>query len=571
MSREILGVIFTFLLTVLLAIPIGKYISDVFLGKKTLLDFLEPVEKLIFRACQIDPNKPMDWKEFLKSMLTINLIWFIYGFILLCFQGRLPLNPDNNPDQSPHLAFNTVISFLSNCNWQSYAGETGVTYLTQLFVITFLQFVSAATGFAAVVAVFNSFKYKTLNHVGNFWSYFLKSITRILIPLSIIVSIILVFNGTPAGFAGKDSIVTLEGDTVQVSRGPAAGMIAIKQLGTNGGGWFGANSAHPFENPNYLTNIVENISIILLPMAIVFAFGFFTGRKKLAMIIFGVMAFMFVIFSCISIYCEVKGNPEIARLGINQQQGNMEGKEVRIGSAATAYWSVVTTATSNGSVDGMHDSLMPISGAIAMLGMMINAIFGGIGAGFLNYYLYIIIAVFISGLMVGRTPELIGHKVETREIKIAALVTLLSPLLIVGGTAIATYLYVNYPHLGWDTEPSKWLNNPGPHGFSEMLYAFVSSNADNGSAFAGLNANNIFWNIALAMVILLGRFIPIIGPVAIAGLLSQKKYIPESSGTLKIDTITFGLMTLSVIIIITVLSYLPLLFLGPIIEYLSIH
>jgi K+-transporting ATPase ATPase A chain len=569
MNTELLGVLVMFLLSVLLAIPLGKYIANVFKGEKTFTDFMNPLEQLIYRIGGIKPDEGMNWKQFLKAMLTINLLWFVYAFFVLIFQDKLPLNPDSNAGQTPDLAFNTAISFLVNCNLQHYSGELGLTYFTQLFVVTFLQFVSAATGIAALVALFNGLKEKTTSHVGNFWSIFVKSITRILLPLATIVGILLAFNGTPASYDGKDTITTLQGDTVQVSRGPAAGMIAIKQLGTNGGGWFGANSAHPLENPNYFTNIVETISIILIPIALVFALGYYTNRKKLANVIFGVMTVLCVLFICINVYFEMKGNPAIDRMGI-RQTGSMEGKEVRLGAPATALWSVVTTSTSNGSVNGMHDSLTPISGGVVILDMMINSLYGGVGVGLLNYYIFIIVAVFISGLMVGRTPEFLGHKVEAREIKIASLVWLLTAFLVKGGTALAAYMVAHHPEMAWAVKPGAWLNNPSYHGFSEMLYEYTSANANNGSGFEGLGDNNIFWNVSTGIVLILSRFLPIIGPVAIAGLLANKKFIPESAGTLRTDTVTFGAMTLAVIVIVNALSFFPALVLGPIAEYFSL-
>ena len=571
MSTELTGIIVTFLLTVLLAYPLGKYISRVFSGEKTILNFMKPIEVFIYRICGIDPRKGMNWKEFLKAMLTINLLWFVYGFFMLLFQDKLPLNPDGNPGQTADLSFNSIISFVTNTNLQDYSGETGATYLTQLFVFTFLQFVSAATGIACLIALFNGLKEKSTNNLGNFWDIFVKSITRILLPLSIVVAIILAFSGTPASFDGKDTVITIQGDTVQVSRGPAAAMIAIKQIGTNGGGYFGANSAHPFESPTYFTNMVEAISIIVVSISLVFALGFYTKRKKFAYVVFGVMTFFFILFCLNNIYFETKGNPEISRLGIAQDIGSMEGKEIRFGSAATAYWSVATTSTSNGSVNGMHDSLMPLSGGVVMLDMMINALYGGVGVGLLNYFIYIIIAVFISGLMVGRTPELMGHKVEAREVKIAALVTLLSAFIIKGFTAVAAYYFVYHGNADWAVKPGAWLNNPGYHGFSEMLYQYTSSNANNGSGFEGIADNNPFWNITAGFAMILGRFIPIIGPIAIIGLMANKKYVPESAGTLKVDSITFGIMTIAVIVIITALSYFPPLVLGPISEHLSMH
>ncbi len=569
MNTELIGVIVTFLLTILLAFPLGKYIAKVFAGEKTFTDFMNPLERFIFRISGIDPNKEMTWKEFLKAMLTINMLWLFYAFFLLLNQAHLPLNPDGNPNMTPDLSFNTAISFLVNCNLQHYSGESGLTYLTQLFVITFLQFVSAATGIAGAVALFNGLKHKSTNNLGNFWSIFTKSITRILLPLCIVMAVILAFNGTPASFEGKDTITTLQGDTVQVSRGPAAGMIAIKHLGTNGGGWFGTNSAHPLENPNYLTCMLELIAQVLIPVALLFALGFYTRRKKFAYIIFGIMTIGLLLLVIPTIHWEMQGSPVLAKMGILQTTGAMEGKEIRFGAAITGYWSIVTTIISTGSVNSMHDSAMPLSGMMQMLGMLINSFYGGCGVGILNYFIYIIIAVFIGGLMVGRTPEFMGHKVEAREVKIAALVTLLSAFLIKGGTAFAAYYVVNHGDAAWAVQPSTWLNNPGNHGFSEMFYEYTSANANNGSGFEGLGDNNIFWNVTTGFVLLFGRFLPIIGPVAIIGLLANKKYIPESAGTLKVDSLTFGVLTFAIILIITALSYFPALVLGPIADYLG--
>ena len=559
-----------YLAMVALAIPLGKYIAKVFKGEHTWLDFMAPLEKFIFKLSGIDPNKEMNWKQHLKALLTINVLWLFYAFFCLLYQGHLPLNPDKNPDQTPDLAFNTALSFLTNTNLQDYSGESGATYFTQHFVFMFLHFCSAATGLAAMMVVFKAMKDKITDKLGNFWDFFLKSITRILLPLSVLVAIILAFNGTPTSYKGKDTVITLQGDTAHISRGPAAAMIAIKQVGTNGGGWFGVNSAHPFENPNYLTNMVENISIILIPIALVFALGFYLNKKKLAWVIFGVMTVGFLIAIFPSISAEVGGNPNIAHMGIAQPTGSMEGKEVRFGPAASAYWGITTTVTSNGSVNSMHDSMMPVSGLAQMFDMMINAFYGGVGVGFLNFYIFIIIAVFISGLMVGRTPEFMGRKIEAREMKIASLIALLHPFLILVGTALSSYILVHFASAAWATKPSAWLNNPGFHGFSEMLYQYTSSSANNGSGYAGLTANNIFWNVSTGVVIFLGRFLPIIGPVAIAGILANKKFVPSSAGTLKTDTATFGVMIFAVIFIIAALSFFPALTLGPIAEHFSI-
>jgi len=570
MNTEYIGVIFIYLATVALAIPLGKYIAKVFKGEKTWLDFFAPLERFIFRFSGIDTKREMNWKQHLKALLTINCLWLFYTFFCLLFQNHLPLNPDGNPDQTPDLAFNTAISFVTNTNLQDYSGETGATYYTQLFVFAFLHFVSAATGFAAMMIVFKAMKEKTTDKLGNFWDFFVKSITRVLLPISFVLAVILAFNGTPTGYKGKETLISLQGDTVHVSRGPAAGMIAIKQVGTNGGGWYGANSAHPLENPNYFTNIVENISIILIPIAIVFALGYYLNKKKLAWVIFGVMTVGFLMMVIPSIIAETGGNPAIAHLGVNQPGGSMEGKEVRFGPAASALWGVCTTVTSNGSVNAMHDSMMPVSGIAQLFDMMINAFYGGVGVGYLNFYIFIIIAVFISGLMVGRTPEFFGRKIEAREMKIASLIALLHPFLILVFTAVASYFLTHYPNINWAEKPSAWLNNPSFHGFSEMLYQFTSCSANNGSGYEGLADNSIFWNAAGGVVMFIARFMPIIGPVAIAGILANKKYIPESAGTLKTDTTTFGVMIFAVIIIVAALSFFPALTLGPIAEHFSL-
>lgn len=569
MNTELFGIVASFVITLVIAIPLGKYLAKMYAGEKVWTDFLKPIETGIFKLSGINPKEPMNWKQFLKAMMTINILWLVYGFFVLLYQDKLPLNPDGNPGQSADLAFNTIISFVVNCNLQHYSGETGATYLTQHFIFMFLHFTSAATGMACAVAVFKAFRDKTTTDLGNFWNFFVKSITRLLLPLSIVIAVILTFNGTPSSYAGKDKFISLQGDTVNVSRGPAAQMIAIKHLGTNGGGWFGANSAHPLENPNYLTNMVEIIAQFIIPVAMILAFGYYIRRKKLGWTIFGIMMLGVMMLMLPTISSELGGNPLIAKMGITQHTGAMEGKEVRFGPTATAYWSTLTTVTSTGSVNGMHDSTMALTGLWQLLAMMINGFFGGCGVGILNYFIYLIIAVFISGLMVGRTPEFLGHKVEAREVKIAALITLLSPFLILAGTAISSYVFTN--HLGgdWAVKPSSWLNNPGYHGFSEMLYEYTSANANNGSGFEGLGDGNIFWNVTTGFVLILGRFLPIIGPVAIAGLLAQKKYIPESAGTLKIDTKTFGLMTFAVILVLNALSYFPALALGPLAEYFS--
>lgn len=572
MNTELLGIIFTFALTIAFAIPLGKYIARVYAGERTLLDpIFNPIEKLFFRFSGIDVSQEMTWQQSLKALLSINLLWFFWAMFVLMNQGWLPWNPDGNPSMSADLAFNTAISFVSNTNLQHYSGETGASYLSQIVGLMFFQFVSAGTGMAICAVVFKAMKPNLTATVsglsgvglGNFYNYFLKSCTRILLPLSLVVGLIVLYNGTPMNIEGKANFISMQGDTVQVSRGPAAAMIGIKQIGTNGGGYFGVNSAHPLENPNYLTNIVEVGSILLIPIAMIFALGYYLNRKKLAWTIFGVMTLGFLLFLLPSVYLEMKGNPAISHMGITQNLGSMEGKEVRFGPAASAYWGIATTVTSNGSVNAMHDSFTPLTGMFALLGMMVNAFYGGVGVGFLNFYIFIIIAVFISGLMVGRTPEFMGKKIEAREMKIATIIALLHPLMILAGTALSSYVFVGQPDIGW-------LNNPGFHGFSEMLYEYTSSAANNGSGFEGLGDNTVWWNVTCGVVMIISRFLPIIGPVAIAGILANKKFIPESAGTLKTDTATFGLMIFAVIFILAALSFFPALTLGPISEYFTI-
>ena len=562
MNTEILGVILQWVALVVLCYPLGRYIAKVYRGERTWLDFMAPLERGIYKVCSIDPDEDMDWKKFLKALLMVNLFWFFWGMVLLCCQSWLPLNPDGNANQTPDLAFNTCISFMVNCNLQHYSGETGLTYFTQLFVIMLFQFITAACGMAAMAGIMKALAAKTTKAIGNFWVYLVKSTTRILMPLSLLVGILLVINGTPMSFDGKQTITTLEGQEQVISQGPTAAIVPIKQLGTNGGGYFGVNSSHPLENPNAFTNMLECWSILIIPMAMAWAFGFYVRRRKLAAWIFGVMLFAFTAGIFVSVPQEMGGNPNIDEMGIAQDLGSMEGTEIRIGSAASAMWGMVTTVTSNGSVNSMHDSQTPLSGMMQMLNMQINCWFGGVGVGWMNYFAFLIIAVFISGLMVGRTPEFLGHKVEAREMKIATMVVLMHPFLILVGTGISAAVAAANPEIGW-------LNNPSFHGLSEMLYEYTSAAANNGSGFEGLSDNTPFWNIMTGIALIMGRYFPIVGQVAIAGLLASKKFVPESAGTLKTDTFTFSLMTFAVIIIVAALSFFPAQALGPIADYLS--
>lgn len=561
MNTEIPGIMIMFVLTLALAIPLGLYIAKVYSERKTWLDpVFRPIEKIIFRLSSIDTQKQMNWKEHLSVMLLMNFVWFLLTLFVLMNQGWLPLNPDNNPSQSPHLAFNTSISFVVNCNLQHYSGESGVSYFAQLLLL-FLQFVSAATGLAAAAILFIALKEKTTEKLGNFYHLFVKSAIRILLPLALVVSGILLFRGTPMTFEGKETIVSLQGDTTRVSTGPVAAFTAIKHVGTNGGGFFGANSAHPFENPDYISNGTEMVAQMIIPFAMVFALGFSLKKRKFAWMIFSVMSIGFILLAVFSINAELHGNPALAAMGIDNSSGAMEGKETRFGAAASAYWGIATTVISTGSVNAMHDSFMPQSGLSQMLAMMTNVFFGGCGVGLLNFFVFIILDVFISGLMVGRTPEFMGKKIEAREMKIAMIIALLHPLLILAATAIG---------IAWPGLTANTLNNTGFHGFSEMLYEYTSSAANNGSGYEGLGDNTLWWNTSTGIILLLSRFIPIIGPIAIAGLLAGKKHIPDSSGTLRTDTGTFGIMVFAVIFIITALSFFPALTLGPIAEYFSL-
>ncbi len=560
MDTDVLGPLTTFLLSLLIGIPLGKYLAKVYANEKTLLDaVMSPVERMLFRLGGVDAGREQHWKEQIRIMLVINLVWFALGIFILCNQGWLPLNPDNNPDQLLSLSFNTAISFLVNANLQHYAGETGVSYLAQIYLM-FLQFVSAATGMAAAATLFHALRQGSHDTQGNYYAFFVKSVTRVLFPISILIGIILLFSGTPMTFEGKQLMTTLQGETVSVSTGPVAAFVPIKHLGTNGGGFFGANSAHPFENPTYLTNMLQLVSQTIIPFAMVFALGFFLKKKKLSLMIWGVMTVGFLLLVMPTIVTEIGGNPHVEAMGVDVSQGNMEGKEVRFGSATSAYWSIATTAISTGSVNSMHGSYMPLSMMNMLLAMMTNSFYGGVGVGILNFFVFIILAVFISGLMVGRTPEFLGKKVEAKEIKIAMIVALIHPLLILTGTALS---------VGMPTLASNGLDTSGFHGFSEILYEFTSASSNNGSGLEGLADNTPWWNLSTGLVLLLSRFIPIIGSVAIAGYLSAKKHIPDSVGTLKTDNPTFGILVFAVIFIVTALSFFPALSLGPIAEYFT--
>lgn len=497
-----------------------------------------------------------DWKRYCLSMLIFHVLMFIFVYVLLTTQQWLPLNPDGKTALEPSLAFHTAASFTSNTNLQHYAGEVSLSYFSQLAGLMWLQFVSAATGIAAVAALSRGLCGQTT--LGNFYQDLWRATGLILLPLSLIWAVLFVLCGMPMTLDGAAVATTLEGATQTIARGPVAAFVAIKQLGTNGGGWFGPNGTHPFENPTFWSNVLCNVAIILIPMATVWMFGRITDRIQHAAVIFGVMLALYVAFLASACVLEAQPAAALARLPVAPSM-NLEGKELRFGSTAGATWAVSTTVTSNGSVNAMHDSLNPLTGLIPMMGMWLNVVFGGVGVGLINMFLFVITAVFLSGMMVGRTPEYLTRKVETREMKLALIALLAHPLFILGGTAV-------FASTEWGTET---LNNPGSHGLSEIIYEFSSAAANNGSGFEGLKDNTIPWNVATGLIMLLARFIPIIAPLAIAGSLAAKRGTPESAGTFRTDTALFGVVLLGTVLIVGALLFMPLAVLGPIAEHLS--
>jgi K+-transporting ATPase ATPase A chain len=468
----------------------------------------------------------------------------------------------------PTLAFNTVSSFTTNTNLQHYSGETGLSSLSQMFVITFLQFVTAATGVAAAVAIIRGLAGNRLRALGNFYVDLTRATIRLFLPLALLVSVILMWQGTPMTFDGAAKATTVEGQAQTIARGVAAGVVSIKQLGTNGGGYFGPNSSHPFENPTPLSGFVETWSITIVPMSLVVMLGLMVGRRKLAAVIFATMLAIYLPMVAFGVAQELGGNPAISALGVDQSTGSMEGKEVRFGAGLSALWAVTTTVTSNGSVNSMHDSMTPLGGLMPMVGMWLNNVFGGVGVGFINMLIFVIVAVFVAGMMIGRTPEFLGKKVEAREVKLASLALLWHPLAILVGTAVACYVWATTADPG---SALAWLKNPGPHGFSEMLYEFSSAAANNGSGFEGLGDNTPFWNVSTGVVMLLSRYVPIIAPLALAGSLAAKPAAPETAGSLQADTATFGFTLWSVVLILGLLMFMPVAVLGPIAEHLALR
>lgn len=556
-----------------LVIPMGTYLYHITTGRKTFADpVFDRIDNGIYRICKID-RQGMNWKQYAVSLLTTNAVMIFAGYLILRLQGSLFLNPNGTGAMEPTLAFNTIISFMTNTNIQHYAGESGLSYLSQTLVIIFMMFTSAATGYAACMAFIRGIT-GTGKDMGNFYEDMIRIMTRVLIPISIVIALILVSQGTPENYTANLTVQTLEGKNQDIAMGPMAALVAIKHLGTNGGGFLGANSSTPLENPTILSNMVEMYAMAILPGACVIVFGrMFHDKNKKAQAekkgtrpifgrqagpVFGAMAILFLVGLMICFFAEKAGNPVLEQAGLSQAMGNMEGKEVRFGISQSALFTTVTTSFTTGTVNNMHDSLTPLGGMVPLLHMMLNCVFGGKGVGFMNMIMYAILAVFLCGLMIGRTPEYLGKKIEGREMKLIVIVLILHPLLILGFSALAV---VNQAGLAG-------ITNPGFHGLSQVLYEFASSAANNGSGFEGLADNTGFWNMTTGIVMFLGRYIPIIAQIAIAGSLLAKRRMNESVGTLRTDNVLFMLILVFIVYIFAALTFFPALALGPIAEHL---
>jgi K+-transporting ATPase ATPase A chain len=579
MSINIIIQITIFLLILLLTVkPLGIYMARIYEGKPAGLNvLLAPVERWIYRLTRVNPMQGMSWKTYAVAVMLFNVLGIISVYILQRLQFFLPLNPMSIPKVAPDLAFNTAMSFATNTNWQSYGGETTLSYFTQMLGLTVQNFVSAATGMAVLIAVIRGFIQKQIETIGNFWVDLVRSVLYILLPLSIILSLVLVSQGVVQTFTPStkaellQSIRDADGKTVTeqvIALGPVASQIAIKQLGTNGGGFFNVNSSHPFENPTPLSNLLELLAILLISAGLCYTFGYMVRDRRQGWAILAAMLIIFIPCLLICVHSEQKGNPAFNDLNIDQNVsafqpgGNMEGKEARFGIVNSALWATATTAASNGSVNSMHDSYMPLGGLIPMWLMQLGeVIFGGVGSGLYGMLAFVIVAVFISGLMIGRTPEYLGKKIEIYEMKMSALILFIPHMCVLIGTAVAVVL----------PKAKAAVLNPGPHGLSEILYAFSSAGNNNGSAFAGLSSNNFFYNIVLGLVMFFSRYWLIIPMLAIAGSLSKKKIIPVSQGTLPTHTPLFVIFLVMIILIVGALTFFPALALGPIVEHLMLR
>ena len=536
---------------------LGTFMYKVFAGEKHVM---HPVfgwlEKLTYKLIKVNPTEESNWKSYTFGLLLFNLVGIIFVFLIQLIQAQLPLNPAHLPNVSWHSAINTAISFVTNTNWQGYAGETTMSYFTQMIALTVQNFVSAATGIAVIIALIRGLSRKTTDKLGNFWVDLTRSTLYILLPLSILFAVVLVGQGVVQNFSSYETVHTLQGGQQVLPMGPAASQIAIKHLGTNGGGFFNANSAHPFENPTPFSNLLQMLTIFLISGGLTYTYGKMVGSARQGWTIFMVMMFLFIAGLGISLYSEFAANPVMGHLSA------MEGKETRFGITNSILFSVVTTDASCGAVNAMHDSLSPISGMIPMINMMLGeVIFGGVGAGLYGMVVFIILTVFIAGLMVGRTPEYLGKKIGAFEVQMAIIANLSTSFVILIFTAWAAVSSYGLSS----------LNNAGPHGFSEILYAFTSAAGNNGSAFAGLNANTLFYNLALGMTMLIGRCGVIVPILAIAGSLAEKNITPTSAGTFRTDNWLFAGLLIAVILIVGGLTYFPALSLGPIIEHLLMN
>lgn len=550
-----IAMIVTLGLVVLIAKPAGLYMAKAFDYNKTGLDrWFGPVEKVIYKISGIRQEN-QTWKQYAMSVVLSNAVMILIVYLIFRLQHFLPLNPSEVPNMEPTLAFNTAISFMTNTNLQHYSGESGLSYLSQMIAIVFMMFTAPASALAAAIAFIRGLAGKPL---GNFFVDLIRSITRILLPVALVSALIFVAAGVPQTLEPATVAHTLEGAEQHIARGPVASFLSIKELGNNGGGFFGVNSAHPFENPGGISNLLQILLMMLITTSLPFTYGKMVGNTKQGRVLFVSMLMMFIVMLGVALASESAGNPALNAMGIQHDQGSMEGKEVRFGMAQSALYATVTTASETGAVNTMHDTLTPLGGLVTISNMMLNTVFGGVGAGFLNVLLYAMIAVFLSGLMVGRTPEFLGKKLEGREIKLLAVTLLIHPLLILAPTALAL---ASYP----DT-----ISNPGFHGLTQAMYEFTSSAANNGSGFEGLGDNTPFWNIATGIVMFLGRYFSIVTLLAVAGSIAAKKPVPETVGTFRTDTSLFAGVFVGTILIVGALTFFPALVLGPVAEYLTL-
>ena len=561
MANDILYIVVFLGVLMLLAVPLGGYMAAVFTGRHTFLSFMiRPIESGFYRFCRVDENEEMSWKQYAFALLLFNGIGLVVLFLLQIIQGRLPLNPMGFGAVRWDTALNTAISFVTNTNWQAYGGETTMSYFTQMAGLTVQNFVSAAVGMAVALPLIRAFTYKLKNTIGNFWVDMTRSVLYVLLPLSLILAMLLVSQGVVQTFSHYAKAQTLEGTEQVIAVGPAASQVAIKELGSNGGGFFNANSSHPFENPTPVSNFLEMLAILLIPVALPFTFGRMVNNRRQGWAIFAAMMILFLIGLGGALWAEWTGNPLLTKSGVVGEI-NMEGKEVRFGIGPSVLWGQATTVTSNGSVNSMHDSTMPLTGLIYMFNMAIGeVIFGGVGVGLIGMLMYAILAIFLAGLMIGRTPEFLGKKLESREM-IMAVIVVIAP-------AIASLIFASIA-IAIPAGLSS-LNNAGPHGLSEILYAFFSAAGNNGSAFAGLNANTVFYNLTTGFVMLVGRFATILPALAIAGSLALKKSVPPSSATFPTASPLFTVLLIGVVLIVGALTFLPALILGPFLEHLLI-